>query len=196
MSGARLGSSTSSVLSGATARRDRAPRRWCSWSRDGPPGRDRGHDTRSVGVPFVGERRVRPSMIGPQSVRATMPRCASDRCSARSVVVARAGRRGLAARPRPVAAHGPAPAEPPTLANLLLGWTFEPLPTLAIGVALGWWWWAVRRVDAAHPANPVPRRRTVAFVAGHGRARLRAPVRASTATTRRSSRSTWSSTSC
>ena len=64
----------------------------------------------------------------------------------------------------PAAAHGPAPAEPPTLANLLLGWTFQPLPTLAIGVALGWWWWAVRRVDAAHPANPVPRRRTVAFV--------------------------------
>jgi cytochrome c oxidase assembly factor CtaG len=65
----------------------------------------------------------------------------------------------------PVAAHGPAPAEAPSIANLLLGWTFEPLPTLAIGVALGWWWWAVRRVDAAHPAHPVPRRRTVAFVA-------------------------------
>ena len=67
-------------------------------------------------------------------------------------------------RPRPAAAHGPVPAEPPTLANLLLDWTWEPLPTLAIGVSLGWWWWAVRRVDAAHPANPVPRRRSVAFV--------------------------------
>lgn len=65
----------------------------------------------------------------------------------------------------PVAAHGPAPTEPPTIANLLLGWTFEPLPTLAIVVALGWWWWAVRRVNAAHPGHPVPRRRTIAFVA-------------------------------
>ena len=61
------------------------------------------------------------------------------------------------------AAHGIAPAEPPTLATLLLGWTWEPLPTLAIGVSLAWWWWAVRRVNAAHPANPVPRRRSVAF---------------------------------
>ena len=61
------------------------------------------------------------------------------------------------------AAHGIAPAEPPTLATLLFGWTWEPLPTLAIGVSLAWWWWAVRRVNAAHPANPVPRRRSVAF---------------------------------
>jgi putative copper resistance protein D len=63
----------------------------------------------------------------------------------------------------PVAAHGPAPPDPPTIANLLLGWTFEPLPTLAILAALSWWIWAVRRVDALHPANPVPRRRSVAF---------------------------------
>jgi putative membrane protein len=66
----------------------------------------------------------------------------------------------------PVLAHGPAPTEPPTLQNLLLGWTFEPLPTLGILAALSWWTWAVRRVDALHPANPVPRRRTVAFVGG------------------------------
>jgi putative copper resistance protein D len=67
----------------------------------------------------------------------------------------------------PVAsAHGPTPDDPPSAASLLLGWTFEPLPTLGIGVALLSWWWAVRRVDAAHPANPVPRRRTVSFVAG------------------------------
>lgn len=66
----------------------------------------------------------------------------------------------------PVLAHGPAPGEPPTLASLLFGWTFEPLPTLGIGLALGLWWWAVRRVDRAHPTNPVPRRRSVAFVLG------------------------------
>ena len=66
----------------------------------------------------------------------------------------------------PVLAHGPAPTEPPSLTNLLLGWTFEPPPTLGIVAALLWWRWAVGRVNAQHPANPVPRRRTVAFVAG------------------------------
>ena len=73
---------------------------------------------------------------------------------------------GLAALAAPAAAHGPVPTEPPTPASLLLGWTFEPLPTLGIAVTIGWWLWAVRRVDAAHPANPVPRRRTAAFLAG------------------------------
>lgn len=73
---------------------------------------------------------------------------------------------GVAALAGPVAAHGPAPAEAPTAGSLLLGWSFEPLPTLAIAISVGWWLWAVRRVDAAHPANPVPRRRTVAFLAG------------------------------
>lgn len=65
-----------------------------------------------------------------------------------------------------VTAHGETPGEPPSAANLLLGWTFEPLPTLGLLVAIGWWWWAVRRVNAAHPGNPVPRRRSVAFGLG------------------------------
>jgi cytochrome c oxidase assembly factor CtaG len=65
----------------------------------------------------------------------------------------------------PVAAHGPVPDEPPSPATLLLGWTFPPLPTLAILVAIVWWAWATRRVNAAHPDNPVPRLRTWAFVA-------------------------------
>ncbi len=65
-----------------------------------------------------------------------------------------------------VAAHGLTPDEPPTIGNLLLGWTFEPLPTLGIIAALVWWRWAVGRVNAGHPANPVPRRRSVAFAAG------------------------------
>ena len=60
----------------------------------------------------------------------------------------------------------------------------------------GWWWWAVRRVDRAHPTNPVPRRRSRLL-----RARRCSPwrspcCRASSATTRPCSRSTWSSTSC
>jgi cytochrome c oxidase assembly factor CtaG len=67
--------------------------------------------------------------------------------------------------PGPVLAHGPVPAEAPTLVSLLLGWTFDPLPTLGIIVALGWWQWAVRRVNALHPTNPVPASRTIAFIA-------------------------------
>jgi putative copper resistance protein D len=66
----------------------------------------------------------------------------------------------------PVLAHGPVPANPPTIPILLLDWTYEPLPTLGIAIATGWWLWAVRRVDALHPANPVPRSRTWAFLAG------------------------------
>ena len=65
----------------------------------------------------------------------------------------------------PAAAHGPVPDEPPSAATLLFGWTFPPLPTLAILVTIVWWAWATRRVNAAHPANPVPRVRTLAFVA-------------------------------
>lgn len=68
----------------------------------------------------------------------------------------------------PVAAHGETPAVPPTAASLLFGWTFETLPTLGVVAALAWWWWAVRRVNAAHPTNPVPRRRSVAFAGGLG----------------------------
>ena len=66
----------------------------------------------------------------------------------------------------PVLAHGPAPAEPPSVSSLLFGWTFEPLPTLGIVGALVWWSWAVRRVNAAHPTKPVPRVRTAAFGGG------------------------------
>jgi putative membrane protein len=66
----------------------------------------------------------------------------------------------------PVAAHGVAPDGPPTFVNLALGWSFEPavvLPLLVVAVA---WLRIVRRIDRAHPANPVPRRRTIAFLAG------------------------------
>ena len=66
---------------------------------------------------------------------------------------------------KPVLAHGPVPSEAPTIPSLLLGWTFEPLPTLGIAAATAWWLWAVRRVDSLHPANPVPRSRTIAFLA-------------------------------
>ena len=69
---------------------------------------------------------------------------------------------GLAAPPV-VAARGVVTEGPPTVANLLFGWTFEPavvIPLLASWIA---WRYAVRRVNAQHPANPVPRIRSVAF---------------------------------
>lgn len=65
----------------------------------------------------------------------------------------------------PVMAHGLVPGEAPTIPSLLLDWTFEPLPTLGIAAATAWWLWAVRRVNSLHPANPVPRSRTIAFLA-------------------------------
>jgi len=63
-------------------------------------------------------------------------------------------------------AHGPVPPTPPDLAGLLLDWTFEPLPTLGLLAAVAWWTWAVRRVNALHPGNQVPGRRSVAFGLG------------------------------
>jgi putative membrane protein len=73
---------------------------------------------------------------------------------------------GVGLAPAVARAHGPAPASPPDGANLLLGWSFEPLPTIPLlAVALAWLW-AVRRVDRAHPANPVPRWRSAAFLGG------------------------------
>jgi len=70
------------------------------------------------------------------------------------------------ALPAAAFAHGPVPAEPPSAANLLFGWSFEPLvmlPLLGSAVA---WVVAVRHVNAAHPTNPVPRVRTWTFLGG------------------------------
>ena len=85
---------------------------------------------------------------------------------ARRVLAVATASLAVAAWALPVDAHGPIPAEPPTPANLLFGWQIEPLPALAILAALIWWRWATGRVAALHPANPVPRRRSVAFVGG------------------------------
>jgi putative membrane protein len=63
-------------------------------------------------------------------------------------------------------AHGPVPAEPPSAANLLLGWTLEPAVVLPLAVAAIAWARLVSRVNRAHPANSVPRRRSVAFFGG------------------------------
>jgi putative membrane protein len=84
----------------------------------------------------------------------------------RGTVATLAALGGTAVAASPVWAHGPVPTEAPTPTSLLFGWTFEPLPTLGIVAVTVWWLWAVRRVDTVHPANPVPQRRTVAFLGG------------------------------
>jgi putative membrane protein len=89
-----------------------------------------------------------------------------DRRILRSVTGGLVGVGAALAMAGPVLAHGPVPADAPGPTTLLLGWTFDPIPTLGIAIAIGWWLWAVRRVDAVHPTNPVPRRRTVAFLGG------------------------------
>ena len=127
-------------------------------------------------IPDASGRRAVRAMAR-ATVRATMT------AMARSPVPAHASSRWHP--PGPSRSSLVASASPPTarrrtsrrpLATLLLGWTFEPLPTLAILVAIGLWTWAVRRVDRAHPANPVPRRRSVDLRAGDAGPRLRAPV--------------------
>ncbi len=125
-------------------------------------------------IPATSPSRRSPRTVGPRSAaaRGTMARMSSNpfprpprlvRAVAGATVLAGSA---MVALVGPVGAHGPVPADPPSLGLLLLGWTFEPLPTLGIAIAIGWWLWAVRQVNAAHPANPVPRRRSVAFALG------------------------------
>ena len=64
------------------------------------------------------------------------------------------------------AAHGPVDVGPPDLPGLMFGWTFEPFVAIPLLAAAWLWLLAVRRVNATHPANPVPRLRSVAFFAG------------------------------
>jgi cytochrome c oxidase assembly factor CtaG len=66
----------------------------------------------------------------------------------------------------PALAHGPVPADPPTVLNLAFGWSFEPVLVLPLIITAWLWTLAVRRVNAAHPDNPVPRRRSVFFLGG------------------------------
>lgn len=75
---------------------------------------------------------------------------------------------GLAAGPLApaVSAHGDVPAEPPTLGGLVFGWSFDPALLLPLLGVVGVWVALVRRVNAAHPATPVPVRRSAAFLAG------------------------------
>ena len=65
-----------------------------------------------------------------------------------------------------VLAHGTVVEGPPDPVALAFGWTWEPAVTLGLLVAGIGWLAAVRRVNRAHPANRVPRFRSVAWFAG------------------------------
>jgi putative copper resistance protein D len=69
------------------------------------------------------------------------------------------------ALPAAVAAHGVAPSAP-TFPGVLLDWSFDPTIVLPLLLAAALYVQAVRSVDRAHPDNPVPVRRTVAFLGG------------------------------
>ena len=68
--------------------------------------------------------------------------------------------------PGTVSAHGEVPASAPTVVGLLFDWTFDPALIAPLIAAAVIWIAAVRRVNARHPFNPVPRRRSVYFLAG------------------------------
>jgi cytochrome c oxidase assembly factor CtaG len=66
----------------------------------------------------------------------------------------------------PAAAHGTVLVGPPDALTFAVAWSVEPLIAIPlVGLAL-LWRTAVRRVNRAHPANPVPRLRSVAFSGG------------------------------
>jgi putative copper resistance protein D len=67
----------------------------------------------------------------------------------------------------PVAlAHGGVVPEAPTVASLVLGWSFDPMAWLPAIAALLLWRAGIGRANQAHPGHPVERRRTASWVAG------------------------------
>ena len=97
----------------------------------------------------------------PRSLRRASPRPATAAPSLAFV----ASLLGLAA-PLGAAAHGPVPADPPTLASLALDWHVEPLVAVGLLLAAMAWLALVRRVRRVHPETPVPSVRTAAFMGG------------------------------
>lgn len=71
----------------------------------------------------------------------------------------------LLALPATTLAHGDSAPEP-TFPGVLFMWSFDPLALGGIAVATLAWWWAVRRVNAAHPSNPHPAYRSWLFGSG------------------------------
>ena len=68
--------------------------------------------------------------------------------------------------PASALAHGPVPAEPPSLRTLVLGWSLEPSVAIPLVLAAIGWLAIVRRVARLHPDRPVPAARTAAFLGG------------------------------
>jgi putative copper resistance protein D len=97
-----------------------------------------------------------------------MPPMSRLRRPARSSVLAAPLALGLLvlADGMPVLAHGTVDVGPPDAAVLLFGWTFEPVIAISLLVTALAWVAAVRRVNVAHPSNPVPSIRTAAFLGG------------------------------
>ena len=71
----------------------------------------------------------------------------------------------LAGAPAVVAHAGPVPPAPDAAA-LVLGWSFDVTIWLPLAASAAAYLWAIRRVNRAHPANPVPRDRPVFFLLG------------------------------
>ncbi len=85
----------------------------------------------------------------------------------RSVLVAvSVGPAAAAAVAGTALAHGPVPPVPPDPINLVFGWSIEPAVLLPLIAGVVAWRRLVGRVNRAHPSNPVPRRRTIAFLGG------------------------------
>ena len=68
----------------------------------------------------------------------------------------------------PARAHGGVLPPPPEVGAFVLGWSLHPQVLLPLLAAAAAYLWAVRRVNAAHPANPVPVDRPVFFLVGLG----------------------------
>ena len=84
----------------------------------------------------------------------------------RGAVALLVGTAASALAPAVALAHGAVPPEAPSIASIALDWTLEPAVVVALLVAGAGWLLLVRRIDRAHPATPVPHRRTFAFLGG------------------------------
>ena len=73
---------------------------------------------------------------------------------------------GLLLVPRIAAAHGVAPPPPSDALALATMWSFDPLVQAPLIASAAGYLAAVRTVNRAHRSNPVPIRRSVAFLAG------------------------------
>ena len=67
--------------------------------------------------------------------------------------------------PEPVSAHGATAAEP-RLPDVLFAWSPDHVVIAFLVASVAGYAWAVRRVNRAHPASRVPRRRTAFFAVG------------------------------